>query len=143
VALKKPPFAGLASRAGATLVEVVVAMVLLAVGLLALQAMGMAALHSVGVAERNSRAVAMASRYLEEALEQLRQDRLPAPFACTLASGDEIARVVVEVGDPQLVEVRVQVTPETRGATPQPYTVSAYVFSPRGFSPATDSSACP
>jgi hypothetical protein len=113
------------------------------VGLLALQALAVAAIHGLGLAKRNTWAVTTASRYLEESLDQLRQDLLPAPFTCTLASGEQIARAVIDAGDPQLIEVRVEVRPEPRGASPRTYALSAHVYSPRGFTPAPDPFTCP
>jgi type II secretory pathway pseudopilin PulG len=137
------PKGGKLSDDGSTLIEVVAAMVILAVGLLALQALALAAVHGLGLAKRNTWAVTTASRYLEESLDQLRQDVLPAPFSCTLASGDEIARAVIDTGDPALIEVRVEVRSESRGASPRPFALSAHVYSPRGFTPAPDPFPCP
>jgi prepilin-type N-terminal cleavage/methylation domain-containing protein len=119
---------------GFTLIEVLVAMVLLAIGLMALQGMGIMAIKSVGFAERNTRAAAMASEWTEDGLNILRSNLQPEAFSCTLANGDQVERTL-DVANPNLPRVTVTVTPEPRGGTPQPYALSSSVFLPNGVSP--------
>lgn len=119
-------------RGGFTLIEVLIAMVLLAIGLLALAGLGTSAVRTVGLADRNTRAAALASAWLEDGLSLLRRpvpERPPA-FSCTLSpSGDQIVRqVVVDAATPNLPRVEVTVTPPARGGTSRPYTVSSSVF---------------
>lgn len=59
-------------REGFTLIEVLVAMVILAVGLLALESMGIGAARMVARADRQSEYTAMATADLEAALNQFR-----------------------------------------------------------------------
>lgn len=60
-------------REGFTLIEVLMAMVILAVGLLALEAMGIGAARMVARADRQSEYTAMAMADLEAALNQFRE----------------------------------------------------------------------
>lgn len=60
-------------REGFTMIEVLIAMVILAVGLLALEAMSIGAARMVARADRQSEFTAMAATELETALNQFRQ----------------------------------------------------------------------
>lgn len=127
---------------GFTLIEVLIAMVLLAVGLLALQGLGVMAIQTLGFADRGSRGAAMASEYLEDGLRSLRNDLVPRSFSCTV-NGDVLTREV-DTTNPNLPRVTVTVTPEPRGGTPRPYTVSASVFrsAPLSGTPSTAATPC-
>lgn len=59
-------------REGFTLIEVLIAMVILAIGLLALESMGIGAARLVARADRQSEYTAMATADLEAALNQFR-----------------------------------------------------------------------
>jgi prepilin-type N-terminal cleavage/methylation domain-containing protein len=131
------------SPGGFSLVEVLIAMLILAVGLLALQALTIASLRAGGQADQNTRAVASATRFLEGGMSELRQGRLPAPFDCTLANGDVVVRTSEILDDPNLAVVQVQVTPETPGSPAVPHTLSTYVYSADGFSAPEAAFACP
>lgn len=117
---------------GFTLIEVLIALVLLSVGLLGLEALGIMAVRSVALADRNSRSATVATLYLEDAVQQIRQNMRPA--SCTnqlLANGDRVTRAVVMGGALNVAsQVTVTVTPEPRGSTPRPYTIGTRVFSP-------------
>lgn len=129
---------------GFTLIEVLIALVILAVGLLGLQALGVIAVRSTALAERNTRAAALATEHLEDALERLRVDELPEQYTCTLAGGDRVAREVrVNPNNDHLVRVTVTVTPEPRGSTPRPLTLTAHAYSPEPFSHQPATAACP
>ena len=131
---------------GFTLVEVLVALVILAVGLLGLEALGIVAVRSVALANRNSRSAAVATRYLEDALQQIQQDTA-RPLPCTakqLSNGDLVTRTVAIATTPsQASRVVVTVTPEPRGTVPRPYTVSGYVYFPEVITRNKPGRACP
>lgn len=123
---------GTSRQDGFTLIEVLIALVILAVGILALEALGIYAVRAVAQADRNSRAAAVAALYLEDALQQIRTDRIPG--SCinkVLPNGDVVSRSVV-VGTSFSVPSRVTValTPASRGRVEQPYTISGYGYTP-------------
>jgi len=128
---------------GFTLIEVAFAMTILAVGLLALQALTIAAVRSGALAERNTRAVMLAAGYLEDSVEELRRSRMPAPFTCTLANGDQIERGAEETSVPGVVAVTVRVTPAPSASAPPAFTLASHGYSPSGFAPADVGFACP
>jgi prepilin-type N-terminal cleavage/methylation domain-containing protein len=66
-------------REGFTLVEVLVAMIILAVGLLALESMGIGAARMVARADRESELTALAADRLERALNEVDRGQNPAP----------------------------------------------------------------
>jgi prepilin-type N-terminal cleavage/methylation domain-containing protein len=139
-----PVFAARAGRErGFTLVEVLFALVILAVGLLALQALSVVAVRGAGLADRNTRAVSTAMRYLEDAVAELRLERLAPELSCTFWNGDQLVRAVEVGSNPRLARVTVTVVPEPRGSPPRPYTASAHVFSPDGFAEAAGATGCP
>jgi prepilin-type N-terminal cleavage/methylation domain-containing protein len=70
-------------REGFTLIEVLVAMVILAVGLLALESMGIGAARMVARADRESEYTAMAMAELETALSRFRATGAVAPSTRT------------------------------------------------------------
>lgn len=113
---------------GFTLIEVLIALVLLAVGLLALEGLGIYAIRSVALAGTNSRAANVAMRYLEPALDSLSRGHFPASLNCSLANGDRIVRVV-NVSNPRLPQVTVTVTPAPTALAAAPITVNSYVYS--------------
>ena len=67
-------------QGGFTLIEVVVAMVVLAVGLLGLEALGIRAAQSLALADRQSGYAVIASDSLESGLHQLRNGAIPPQF---------------------------------------------------------------
>jgi prepilin-type N-terminal cleavage/methylation domain-containing protein len=137
-------FREVGSASGFTLIEVLIALLILSVGLLGLEALGVVAVRSVALADRNSRSATLASLYLEDAVQHIRQGRRPADCnnLLLLPSRDRVTRVVTISAAPNVLsQVTVTVTPEPRGSTPRPYTVSSSVFSPRTISGGV--SACP
>src|SRR5690606_26172014 len=80
---------------GFTLIEIMVAMVILAIGLLGLEALGIGAARSNARAERQSTYATLASDSLESAIHQLRQQVLPSQFCrADLPYGDRLSRQV-------------------------------------------------
>lgn len=105
--------------AGFTLVEVLVAMVILALGLLGLEALGIGAARSIALAERQSGFAVIASDSLESAMHQLRQQQVPSQFCQdNLTFGDRLSRVV-SLANPQLPTVTMRVMPSTTDLTAQ------------------------
>jgi prepilin-type N-terminal cleavage/methylation domain-containing protein len=139
----------LAPQSGFTLIEVLVAMVILAIGLLGLTALGVNAVYSVGLAERNTRAAATATRYVEDAVAELRRNVVPEQRCDTLPNQDRVSREIALSGSllngGRRARVTVTVTPEPRGRTPHPLSMSSHVFSASGFnnfSGSPDGSPC-
>ena len=126
-----------------TLIEVLIALVIFAVGMLALQALGIYAVRAVGQADRNSRSAAVATLYLEDALQQIRTNRIPG--SCTnkmLPNGDVVSRsVTVGLSSTSPSRVSVTVTPASRGRVEQPYTITGYGYTPA--IPTASGNACP
>lgn len=125
------------SAGGFTLIEVMVALVLLAVGLLSLQALGIMAVRSNGLAQKNSRAAATAAQYMETAMNQMRGGT-PTQLCQTLANGDRVS-VAIDINAPNHPE-RPKITVEVRTpagvSNPLPYTLQSYAFVPSGISAA-------
>jgi prepilin-type N-terminal cleavage/methylation domain-containing protein len=121
--------------AGFTLIEVLVAMIILAVGLLGLEALGIGAARAVSLAEKQSQYSTVASHHLEVALDSL---RIPAAvgdakWTNVPYGGDVVQRTVTPTADPTgtLYTVSISVTPNpgTSLLRPSPFTLvgSAYV----------------
>jgi prepilin-type N-terminal cleavage/methylation domain-containing protein len=118
------------SERGFTLIEVLVAMVILAVGLMGLQALGIGASRMVTRAERQSEYTVQASRALEATLDSLRRGSTPATSAQWVsAGGDTIRRTITTTG--KLRSVRVAVRPNrSRPARPDTFSIISDVFLP-------------
>lgn len=122
---QQPTERGRRGRAGFTLIEVLVAMVVLAIGLLALEAMGIGAARAVARAGESSEYTALASDRLERALNTARTGTAPAN-ADVMVDGARVQTVVnTQVqGTRTLYTVTVTVTPPTgRGWTLDPIIV--------------------
>ena len=102
-----------AGREGFTLVEVLVAMVILAVGLLALEALGIGAARAVARADVQSEYTALATQRMEESLMRVRQ-------GLTVSASPEV------VGTARVTTTVVPVTVGTR----REYTVTVTVDPP-------------
>lgn len=87
-------------REGFTLVEVLMAMLILAVGLLGLEALGIGAARSVNRASKQSSFAVMASDTLERTLNRIRRDDAPAAgttsYAVGTAGRQDTLRVQIE-----------------------------------------------
>ena len=99
-------------REGFTLVEVLVAMVILAVGLLALEAMGIGAARMVARADRESELTALASDRLERVLNQVDLGQVPQPAVADVG-GSVVETLVAQhaVAGRMVYTVTVRVTP--------------------------------
>lgn len=131
------------AAAGSTLVEVLAALLILAVGLLALQAAMMASVRASSQAERQTQSVAIGARYLEDGLLELRLGRLPPSFDCVLPGGNVVHRHAQVLEDPNLAIVQVQVSSEFPGAPADSHHVRSYAYSPDGFDPPEAGFSCP
>ncbi|MQA89889.1 MAG: prepilin-type N-terminal cleavage/methylation domain-containing protein [Gemmatimonas sp.] len=127
---------GLRSEDGFSLVEVVVAMVVLAVGLLALESVGLAAARSIALADRQSGHAILASDSLEAALYQLRSGVIPVQFCRRdLPFGDHLSRLV-DLTDPLLGRVTVRAIPDPAANDPRlrELEISSSLYLPTGLS---------
>lgn len=100
----------ISSTEGFTLIEVMIAMIILAIGLLALEGLGLQAVRSITQADRASGYAALARDSLESALHTARAGRLPVQFCLDgLPFGARLSRQV-DVSVSELVRIIVQVT---------------------------------
>lgn len=106
-------------REGFTLIEVLIAMVILAVGLLGLQAMSIGAARMVAKADRHSEFTTMATSELETALNQFRQtgtvttSTRPVGKATITRTPSAITTATVDAITVASVAVQVTVSPAT------------------------------
>jgi len=119
-------------RAGFTLVEVLVAMVILAVGLLGLEALGIAAARANVQAQHRSLLSARATQVLEDRVRQVRTTQGPIvaqPEQCQNDGAVQIrvCAAVETAGLPQGA-ARITVTVSRTVGQPLPYTLSSYVY---------------
>ncbi len=100
-------------REGFTLVEVLVAMVILAIGLLALEALGIGAARAVARADVQSEYTALATARVEETLVRIRQGLPLNTGVLDAAGGATVTTEVVPalVGGRQTFTVTVTVDP--------------------------------
>jgi prepilin-type N-terminal cleavage/methylation domain-containing protein len=101
-------------REGFTLVEVLVAMVILAIGLLALEALGIGASRAVARADLQSEYTSLATARMEETLLRVRQG-LPLNTGVTQVGNTTVTTTVAQaaVGTRQQYTVTVNVAPRT------------------------------
>lgn len=95
---------------GFSLVEVVVAMVIVAVGLLALQGLGIAAARAVSIADRQTEYARVMTDSLDSAIRQLRQGMVPGEFCLETPHGARISRAI-DLGSARLATVSIAVIP--------------------------------
>jgi prepilin-type N-terminal cleavage/methylation domain-containing protein len=120
-------------RAGFTLVEVLIAMVVLAVGLLALESLAIGASRSIATANRMTEYTLIASQQLETTQQRVRQSLNPASGQQTLANGTRVETVVAQDvrASGTLWTITVTVTPPAGGvgiASLTPTTVTGIVL---------------
>jgi prepilin-type N-terminal cleavage/methylation domain-containing protein len=129
---------------GFTLIEVMVAMVILAVGLLSLEALAIGSARSISIADRQSGYATIASDSLESAVHQLRAGTVPSQFCqSNLSFGDRLSRQI-DISDPRLprVTVRVIPNPSSLNAPPNDFVLSSSVFVPVALAGAPGGSPC-
>ncbi|MBW3570282.1 MAG: prepilin-type N-terminal cleavage/methylation domain-containing protein [Gemmatimonadetes bacterium] len=120
-------------RGGFTLVEVLIAMVVLAVGLLALESLAIGASRSIATANRMTEYTLIASQQLETTQERVRSNLNPGPSEQVLANGTLVQTMVQQNVQPSgtLWTITVTVTPPSVGvgnAALTPTTVTGRVF---------------
>lgn len=101
-------------QGGFTLIEVLVAMLILAIGLLGLESLGIGAARSVNLASRQGDYATAASDTLESILAQLRRGvAVTDPAVGTLPAGDSMrVDVTLPAADSGFATVSVTVVPE-------------------------------
>ena len=130
-------------ESGFTLIEVLVAMLILAFGLLGLEALGIGAARSVAMADRQSEFATLASTSLEDALEQLRSGVVPAQLCEEASLGARLSRQVI-LTDPNHPEVVVRVIPDPdQPASPaEAFELRSSFFRPQPFPGSANGSPC-
>lgn len=124
-----PPLAGLA---GFSLIEVLVAMVLLAIGLCGVQLLGVTAGGMLATAERRTQLIGVATRHLDAAVDSAHLRRLSCGSAEWLiaSSALRVSRTVHRVS-PAGLAVAVRVRRVSPGGTPHDtLSLSAHVLRP-------------
>lgn len=127
-----------ASEAGFTLIEVLVAMLVLAVGLLGLEALGIGAARSIALADRRSELTAVAASTVEQKQRELRIAPLAVPTgtSCQVEASTG-TRVCTEVqtrstlGTVPTRTARVIVRVSRDGFSADTFSVTSHVFDPR------------
>jgi prepilin-type N-terminal cleavage/methylation domain-containing protein len=119
------PARRLRGREGFSLIEVLAAMVILAVGLLALESMAIGAARQVAAANRTTEYTLIARDRLEVALDGARDNVAPQSGVETLPNGTSIATVAngQALGGGTLWSVAVTVTPPSTVTNVQPVTL--------------------
>lgn len=132
MATERPPH----PEAGFTLIEVLAAMVILAVGLLGLEALGISAARSIVIAERQSRFAATATRYMETEQAEIRLTPAATLSSNSCGADDETGHYVCTVVETRTGSTTVRphearVTVRVSKAAGEPaFTVISHVFHP-------------
>lgn len=127
----------LRSGDGFTLIEVLVAMVILAVGLLGLEALGIGASRMIVRAEKQSRVSTLAATHLENGRQQARLNPTPrSSCASQNAAGDVVCVAIASVaGAPSTRRVTVTVRPAQTTVPIDTFVVSSTVYDPASINP--------
>jgi prepilin-type N-terminal cleavage/methylation domain-containing protein len=125
---------------GFTLIEVLAAMVILAVGLLSLEALGIGAARSLAVAETKNEIVSSATTMMEEGQQAIRRqlsDANPVPtgqFCRTDAGSGYYVCMTIHtrntLGTLAPGNARIVVTAKKSPSSSDVYTITSYVFDP-------------
>lgn len=123
---------GARGRDGFSIIEVLAAMIILAVGLMALQAMAIGAAQRTAAANRQMAFTLIAGEHLEQDLATFESGGMPQSRQPTRADGVPVAIVVTPTVDVvTAVQIAVTVTPPEDGRFPlQPITVVGSAFRP-------------
>ena len=108
--MKRELQARMRDQGGYTLVEVVVALIILSVGLLGLEALGIGASRMVNRAQRQSEYTEAAANLVENAIATIRNNQTPADATAT-HQGATLALTSTRAGD--MWTVTVKITPPT------------------------------
>jgi type IV pilus assembly protein PilV len=116
---------------GFTLIEVLVAMMILAVGLLGLEALAIGAARSVASAQHRTMLAAAATQEIEDRVQAIRSN--PAAVGNGVSCRDETAvqiQICTTIASPTGLPGLRRVTVQTQRLVgpPLPYSVSSYVF---------------
>lgn len=133
------------SSAGFTLIEVLVAMLILAIGFLGLEALGIGAAKSVAMANRQSQYAKVTSDSLESAMHQLRAGTIPSNFCIDLPRGDRLSRrVTMPAAEPWIAAVAVRAIPAAAaaGVPRDPFEISSSVYLPTIIPGSANGSPC-
>jgi type IV pilus assembly protein PilV len=114
---------------GFTLIEVLIALVILAVGLLGLEALGIGATRMVNKARRESQFVAVATSELERVTGRIRGGQSPAGGTVSVPNGTMVT-AVAQAGSLWTVTVTVTPATSTKLVSSVPVQLSANVFRP-------------
>lgn len=132
--IRQPDEIAADTRAGFTLIEVLAAMIILAVGLLALEALGIYAARSVTLAQRQTEYTLVASRHLEAAIDSI--DRLGVNLPCgtrtwpSQINSGTVQRTVAGTSGQRRVLVEVIPATGSTAVNPQNFQLETYVFVP-------------
>jgi hypothetical protein len=118
--------------AGSTLVEVVMAMVISAIGLLALQSLATAAIVSGGIASWNTRAATTATYHLELLSAATGRGTRPGAYGCAIEGGS-VTVDVSPIGDARLIVAEVTVLPDPPRPSYFPVAATHHGYSPEPF----------
>ncbi|HEX8451020.1 MAG TPA: prepilin-type N-terminal cleavage/methylation domain-containing protein [Longimicrobium sp.] len=124
---------------GFTLIEVMIAMVILAVGLLSLEALGIGAARVVTLSEKQGRYATLAASSMESLRNQIRNAPATLPISQTtqvLLVGGDTATVKREATRQAVKQARLTVTvsPKATGARlvrAAPVVLNSYLFDPQ------------
>jgi type IV pilus modification protein PilV len=117
---------------GFTLIEVLVAMIILAIGLLGLEALAIGAARSVAHAQQRTVLAAAATQEMEDRVQAIRNN--PAGIAngasCRLENDDTV-QICTTIANAGIASTRVvTVNVQRQVGQPLPYSISSYVFTP-------------
>jgi prepilin-type N-terminal cleavage/methylation domain-containing protein len=119
----------IASQSGFTLIEVMVAMIILAVGLLGLQALGIGAIRAVHQGQKNTEFAVVAASHLEQAAHEVRRGCLVATESGNEVQHDEVVvvtRRITASGDLREITIQVAPSPGRQHVDPTPFTLSSH-----------------
>lgn len=111
--------------------EVLVSMVIVAVGLFGLQALGIVAARGLAIADSRSRYATLASDSLASALHQLRRGVVPSQFCSDGPREGERFGRTVDVSESRLAHITVTIEPATESfGSSAAFTIGSSVFMP-------------